>query len=909
MARIPDARALGRVTPQPAQARPNFSGLDQTGRALAGLGRDIAGASSAVVGALAQDQEAALRQEAFGVETRFLQYEQQWRQRYEERTANVDPGAAGFQESIQNDWNESAREFLGTVPEELKPDFDQQLVRLGGRITSRAGEFERQEGRRYARTRLTDGFQNLLNRQAEAPEDWQAIETEGLALIGASGLPAPEREELAQKWRQDRAAFDASLRMSVGDDEALFNELGAVSGYTAKLERVESGGDPGARNAKSSATGLHQFVDGTWLRLVAAHAPELIEGRTEAQVLALRKDAATSRRMLGHFTAENEASLRAAGLPVTDGTRYLAHFAGAGGAQALLQADPATPVSEIMSAQAIKANPSVLRGKAAGDVIAWANEKMAGDAVGIAEASPRYAGLEPSRRVALAERATKEREARRKVAEREYTRGFDSYVGALSAGAEVDPSITAQFTDERIDALVADPQMRDVMKAQRDDAVAASDFMRRMEGSTPAEVVQLFGEIEAMRSSPADSDADVAVAADRQRRAAALERALRADIKARQDDPAAYAQRSDAVRLQAAQIQEDGTGTEEFAGATLDEQARIGIPDHRQRALTKDRATEVVDTITRAEPDTRVQQMLGLERSYGEHWPRVLNQLRQSGLSSELYHAALVADDPVLSERIAALSGVTIADMKQGLDAGLDAPALKADLADAMLPFRTAFEAGDTTGAARDTFNELFAIAERLAVDEARRTGDASAAVAHVIERLIDSRYEVLEGSSVMAYVPAQFDAALVEDGAIAALSEEALEAVRPFGGDESAPEFIRQARIAQAAEDGVWVTSANGDGLTLMIEYENRLVPVQRRDGGVYAFTFAELVEMGTQPERSLSERLTVGGVPLPEAGRTIMDFIPDIDTGLTDWLRRNSPTIGDGSGPPIQGFEIPDE
>lgn len=51
------------------------------------------------------------------------------------------------------------------------------------------------------------------------------------------------------------------------------------------------------------------------------------------------------------------------------------HFAGPGGAPALLKADPNTPVESILSKKAIDSN-GFLRGKTAGWVIAWAN-KMA----------------------------------------------------------------------------------------------------------------------------------------------------------------------------------------------------------------------------------------------------------------------------------------------------------------------------------------------------------------------------------------------------------------------------------------------------------------------------------------------------------------------------------------------------
>ncbi|MEN3238950.1 hypothetical protein PUR29_36555, partial [Methylobacterium ajmalii] len=106
-----------------------------------------------------------------------------------------------------------------------------------------------------------------------------------------------------------------------------------------RIVGAESGGNATAKNPRSSATGAGQFIDGTWLDMVRRYRPDLA-GLPRDQVLALRNDAGLSREMVGHYADENGAKLRAAGLPDTDGSRYLAHFAGPAGARAVLSADP-----------------------------------------------------------------------------------------------------------------------------------------------------------------------------------------------------------------------------------------------------------------------------------------------------------------------------------------------------------------------------------------------------------------------------------------------------------------------------------------------------------------------------------------------------------------------------------------
>lgn len=144
-----------------------------------------------------------------------------------------------------------------------------------------------------------------------------------------------------------------------------------------RILNVESGGNPYARNPRSSATGPGQFIDRTWLEMMARHRPDLTTGRSPAEILAMRTDPALSRAMTEAYAGENAQVLRAAGLPVNPGTTYLAHFAGPQGAVNVLTAPPSTPAAEIMGPAAAKANPFLVN-MTVGDLAAWAGRKMGG---------------------------------------------------------------------------------------------------------------------------------------------------------------------------------------------------------------------------------------------------------------------------------------------------------------------------------------------------------------------------------------------------------------------------------------------------------------------------------------------------------------------------------------------------
>lgn len=151
----------------------------------------------------------------------------------------------------------------------------------------------------------------------------------------------------------------------------------APQGVVPKIAQAESGNNPTAANPNSSATGAGQFLDSTWMDTVSKHAPELLQGRTRDQVLALRNEPGLSDMMTAKYAQDNAGVLQSQGLPVTDGTKYLSHFLGPGGAVKTLKADPRTPMSQLVSPEALQANP-MLASMTAGDAIGWATKKMGG---------------------------------------------------------------------------------------------------------------------------------------------------------------------------------------------------------------------------------------------------------------------------------------------------------------------------------------------------------------------------------------------------------------------------------------------------------------------------------------------------------------------------------------------------
>lgn len=152
---------------------------------------------------------------------------------------------------------------------------------------------------------------------------------------------------------------------------------GAVEVLVNKIIQVESGGNASAKNPLSSATGLGQFIDSTWIYMMKRYRPDLVNSMSQADLLALRNDPALSREMVTNLARENESFLRGRGHTITPGRLYLAHFLGPADAHKVIAAVQTTPIENIVAPGVISAN-GFLAGMTAAGVQAWSDGKMTG---------------------------------------------------------------------------------------------------------------------------------------------------------------------------------------------------------------------------------------------------------------------------------------------------------------------------------------------------------------------------------------------------------------------------------------------------------------------------------------------------------------------------------------------------
>ncbi|SMQ66033.1 hypothetical protein SAMN06295905_1378 [Devosia lucknowensis] len=141
------------------------------------------------------------------------------------------------------------------------------------------------------------------------------------------------------------------------------NRSGVDFGYLVQTAIRESSLNPQARASTSSAVGLFQFLEGTWLQVMKEQGPRLGYqsyadqiSRTSggdyvvgdpgqrAQILALRENPQIAADLAAAFTRSNGEYLRSVfGRMPSAGELYIAHFLGAQGAEKMFRAGLENP--------------------------------------------------------------------------------------------------------------------------------------------------------------------------------------------------------------------------------------------------------------------------------------------------------------------------------------------------------------------------------------------------------------------------------------------------------------------------------------------------------------------------------------------------------------------------------------
>jgi hypothetical protein len=193
------------------------------------------------------------------------------------------------------------------------------------------------------------------------------VDNAGSRRLGALARRLPTRWTASAETRH-------AIRTAAGD-------VGVDAGYLLAVAALESSFDPAARAPGTTARGLYQFTEDTWLRVVKvfgtkhgleAYAAAIVvaadggvslpEVSLRKTLLELRNDPAVASVMAAELALDNRTRLeQRLRRPVSTGEIYLAHFLGLTPAARMIEAayaHPHVPAAHILPAAA-ETNPGV----------------------------------------------------------------------------------------------------------------------------------------------------------------------------------------------------------------------------------------------------------------------------------------------------------------------------------------------------------------------------------------------------------------------------------------------------------------------------------------------------------------------------------------------------------------------
>ncbi len=117
-------------------------------------------------------------------------------------------------------------------------------------------------------------------------------------------------------------------------------KTGVDFSYLVHQAKAESSFDVNAKAKTSSASGLFQFIESTWLNMTDKYGDKYgLSGLSKAQILEKRNDPKIASLMAAELAQDNKAILKAkTNVDIGATELYFAHFLGAGGASEFINA-------------------------------------------------------------------------------------------------------------------------------------------------------------------------------------------------------------------------------------------------------------------------------------------------------------------------------------------------------------------------------------------------------------------------------------------------------------------------------------------------------------------------------------------------------------------------------------------
>jgi hypothetical protein len=252
--------------------------------------------------------------------------------------------------AVQN-WEQEQMHLAATTHSTASPEAFQAMMSAGA-----ADLIAQMGGDAFAQGALTDQLAPAMSRMAATQQSQHSTYLLNETVNSYENLLLTSSTAASQNYAGATTSPNAGPTGATtehNDYRAIVAPM--IDGFIQR----ESGNNPNAQNPDSSAGGLGQFIDSTWIETLTRYRPDLTTGASRAEILAMKTNGPLNREMTHAYGAQNASALARSGFPVNSTTVYLTHFAGLSGGRRVLRGDPSAPVSTTLTRDQIAANVSV----------------------------------------------------------------------------------------------------------------------------------------------------------------------------------------------------------------------------------------------------------------------------------------------------------------------------------------------------------------------------------------------------------------------------------------------------------------------------------------------------------------------------------------------------------------------
>lgn len=376
-------------------------------------------------------------------------------------------------------------------------------------------------------------------------------------------------------------------------------------------------------------------------------------------------------------------------------------------------------------------------------------------------------------------------------------------------------------------AAVGDPELLEEYREQRDLAESDHEFTVNLQFAPQEEIL---AELEKARPEPGTEGF-----ADAQKRFESMQKTAFKMLKAREEDPAAFAAQDPGVAQRLEQASENPQLTESAVDASLSVQTSMGIAPPARRVLTNAQAEAMIADIDATSPVERSTKVKEVLRPFGKHQRQVMVELQNEGLSPQTFGLLNVNFDPMLASMMAEAQSVGRTELRKGMPDDFDFETHRANVQDELAPLQDAIESvpgriASYNQTILDPVIDMTLVAVRRGLDPTE-----------VTDRYQD-QFEIFD----TFYIPKQIEGLAVDVAAVEAATEslqreEPIRDFQPsiFDGALTAglsTGAALDAVVSAAVNNGFWATNGQGDGLILMIRLnDGSSIPLVNDAGGRY--------------------------------------------------------------------------